>query len=68
MIQRAAKAVMPRQDQQESLHQMGWTEAHIQLFQLYRAVYRSGYFQYDSAEYHRLQFARWLYLKGKISG
>ncbi len=54
-------------NQPPPLRKMGFTQAQIRLFQLYRTIYRSGYFQYDPAEYERLQFARWLFLQGKIS-
>lgn len=68
MLQRTAKAIMPHLDQLAQLRQLGCTEGQIQRFQVYRALYRSGYFQFDPAEYHRLRFARWLYLQGKLSG
>lgn len=52
----------------EALSQCGFTPAQIDRLLMYRAVYRAGWYQPDPHTPCRLQFARWLYRQGKISG
>lgn len=55
------------QDKQASLDQWSFTDEQLTRFRLYRAIYRTGYYQRDPAVERRLEFARWLYQHGKLS-
>lgn len=58
--------LVTQHQQREYLRQHGFTAEQISRFVAYRAFYHTGFYQGEPDAYRRLQFARCLYLQGKI--
>jgi hypothetical protein len=56
------------QQQRNALRNRGFTSEQIEVLLTYRTSYRTGQFANDAPTDRNLEFGRWLYRHGKISG